>query len=1176
MRKLFSLFLALVATTSLLAYDFQSGDLYYNITSSSAPYTVEVSDVVSSITSADIPSTVTHNGTTYSVTSIGESAFEDCSSLPSVTIPNSVTSIGGHAFSGCFSLTSIGIPNSVTSIGEWAFYGCSYLTSITIPNSVTSIGDWAFSSCFSLTTPVYNAHCFAYMPTSFEGAYVIPEGIKQIAGGAFADCSSLTSITIPNSVTSIGDEAFRGCSSLTTPVYNAHCFAYMPTSFKGAYVIPEGIKQIAGRAFADCSSLTSVTIPNSVTSIGDEAFRGCSSLTSITIPNSVTSIGDFAFYDCSSLTTPVYNAHCFACLPTSFEGTYTVPDGIKQIAGGAFSDCSSLTSITIPNSVTSIGDYAFVYCSSLSSITIPNSVTSIGDRAFRDCSSLTSITISNSVTSIGNYAFYGCSSLTSITIPNSVTSIGDFAFGWCSSLTSITIPNNVTSIGNYAFGWCSSLTSITIGNSVTSIGDRAFSSCSSLTSITCEATTPPTLGSNVFYGVSTSIPVYVPCGSENIYKAAYAWKEFTNIQEPQVEYTIQVSTSNSQMGTAIVNYNSCAGNQISATANIGYHFVQWSDGNTDNPRTIVLTQDTTLTAEFAPNTYTITTVSSDTLRGTTQGDTTVNYLDIVTICANASYGYHFTQWNDANIENPRQVQVTGDATYIATFDKNTYAISLSCNEEQGSVEGVTSAEYLDTVTISATPNIGYHFVKWSDGNTDNSRTIVLTQDTTLTAEFAPNTYTITTVSSDTLRGTTQGDTTVNYLENVTISATANYGYHFSHWNDYNYDNPRQVQVTKDMTYSAYFDKNTYYITKKYNSNQGYVNGSTSGKYLDNITLTAEPNCGYHFLQWSDGNTGNPRTITLTQDTVLTAEFAQSFSGQCGDNLYWNYDTITQTISITGSGEMYNYTAATQPWLLFKEEIKEVTIANTATSIGTSAFEGCIRLGKISLGTGLKNIAANAFAGCTRLYDIYVYATYPPFAAESSFANYNVYVYIPCEYQRDYILDVVWGKFKFIECIGAESEEVPTDSVVVSPGSTDVTITWPTEEGADTYTIVIKKDGEVFCTITFNAEGQLLNIAFAPGRDGNHPAQYAEAVANGGYRFTVTGLEEGTHYTYNIDVKNTANQTINSHTGAFTTQSTTAVDNVTTNNANTQKLLRNGQLIILRDGVEYDAMGQEIQ
>jgi hypothetical protein len=342
-------------------------------------------------------------------------------------------------------------------------------------------------------------------------------------------------------------------------------------------------------------------------------------------------------------------------------------------------------------------------------------------------------------------------------------------------------------------------------------------------------------------------------------------------------------------------------------------------------------------------------------------------------------------------------------------------------------------------------------------------------------------------------------------------------------------------------------------------------------------ISATPNLGYHFVQWNDGNTENPRTLELTQDTILTAEFAQSFSGQCGDNLYWSYDEMTKITSITGSGKMYDYTADTQPWALFKEQIVEVTTTNTVTSIGTSAFEGCIRLSKISLGTGLEEIAANAFAGCTRLYDIYVYATYPPFAEESSFANYNVYVYVPCEYQRDYTLDIVWGKFKFIECLGAESEPVAPDTVIVTPGSTEVTITWPIEDGADTYTIVIKKDGEIFCTLTFNADGQLLNIAFAPSRDGdNRPAQYADQAVNG-YRFTVTGLTEATQYAYSVTTKDAANKTIATYSGEFTTKggTTTDVDNIQSPMTNCQKILRNGQLLILRDGVEYNAMGQEL-
>ena len=862
-------------------------------------------------------------------------------------------------------------------------------------------------------------------------------------------------------------------------------------------------------------------------------------------------------------------------MPTSYKGECIIPEGIKQIAGGAFLGCESLPSITIPNSVTSIGGFAFEGCSSLTSITIPNSVTSIGNYAFYNCSGLTSVVwnAKNCADFSSSSPFYDIrSQITSFTFGDSVQHIPAYMCYGMKNLTSITIPNSVISIGDRAFASCSGLTSITIPNSVISIGDWAFDYCSGLTSITSLAEIPPTLGSNAFYNVSTKIPVYV-C-SVSAYQSAKGWKDFTNIQELLVEYSIAVGVNDSIMGTAMVDYNTyCKGAQTTATPNYGFHFVQWSDGITDNPRILELTQDTILTAEFAINQYNITTTSSHAERGTTQGDTTVNNLEYTTISATANYGYHFTQWNDGNTDNPRTVQVIGDTTYIAQFDKNIYTITTYCDNQMGSVDAPDNAEYLDQVTISATANYGYHFVQWSDGITNNPRTLVLTQDTTFTAEFAPNQYSITTTSSHAERGTTQGDTTVNYLEEVTISATANYGYHFTQWNDGNTDNPRVVKVTGDKTYTAYFDKNTYSITKQYDAEQGSITGPTSGKYLDVITLTATPKTGYHFTQWSDGNTDNPRTLELTQDTILTAEFAQSYSGQCGDNLYWAYDEANKTISITGSGDMYDYTKSTQPWLLFQEQITEVTTSNTTTSIGTSAFEGCIRLGKVSLGYGMENIAANAFAECKRLYDIYVYATYPPFADESSFANYNVDLYIPCESKRDYEYDIVWGEFKYIECIGAESDETGGDDVTVTPGSNDVTITWPTEDEADTYSIVITKDGEVFCTLTFNSNGQLLNIAFAPGREGNRPAQYAEQ-ANNGYRFTVTGLDESTKYAYNLDVNDSLGKTIKSYEGEFTTQSTTALDNTHSQSpmTNVQKIFRDGQLVIIRDGKTYNAQG----
>ena len=200
------------------------------------------------------------------VVAIKHKAFNNCTWLTSITIPNSVTSIGAEAFNNCSSLEAIEIPDSVTSIGSSAFSYCSSLTSIEIPNSVISIGDWAFYNCESLT--------------SIE----IPNSVTSIGSYAFTDCTSLTSITIPNSVTSIGGFAFYNCSSLTS------------------VVIGSGVTSIGDFAFSGCSSLTSVVIGSGVTSIGEHAISFCSSLTSVVIGNGVTSIGNFAFYNCSLLT----------------------------------------------------------------------------------------------------------------------------------------------------------------------------------------------------------------------------------------------------------------------------------------------------------------------------------------------------------------------------------------------------------------------------------------------------------------------------------------------------------------------------------------------------------------------------------------------------------------------------------------------------------------------------------------------------------------------------------------------------------------------------------------------------------------------------------------------------------------------------------------------------------
>lgn len=520
-----------------------------------------------------------------SVKTIGMAAFEYCSSLADIILPEGVTTIARSAFWGCSSLSRIDLPEGVTTIGHSAFYGCEKLSSVKLPNSLTTIEGFAFSGCNGLTitipdnvesmsmltfsdctglditipgrflTKIENpigSDCKDVRVTIAEGTTVIeeyafqkrpgivsvtiPESVTSIGHAAFWQCSGLTDIIIPSSVTEIGDDAFSECTNLTN------------------VTLPDGLTSIGEGVFIDCKELVSVVIPNSVKSIGTEAFNGCSALKSIVLPEGMTLIKKWTFADCSSLV------------------DVTLPSTMTTLEYGAFENCTSLRSVTIPNSVNTV-DAPFYGCSSLSDIkvpdylyetsifsgtgitdiTVPEGTTVVGSFAdctklvsitfpegikaltdFSGCSSLRAIDIPDGVSVIGPGLFEHCTKLTKVTIPNSVVSLGWFAFHECSSLTRIVIPNHVATISEFAFADCSLLTNVTLGSGVTSIEGSAFHN-TPIRQLRCYAVVPPKLPGVVNGSFSADLikgaTLYVPAGTGMAY-AESDWKiYFENIVE---------------------------------------------------------------------------------------------------------------------------------------------------------------------------------------------------------------------------------------------------------------------------------------------------------------------------------------------------------------------------------------------------------------------------------------------------------------------------------------------------------------------------------------------------------------------------------------------------------------------------------------------------------------------
>ncbi len=992
-----------------------------------------------------------------SVHNISAYAFYECDSLKSVNI--SCGAIELSAFNGCENLTSVTLGDKVTSIGHLAFASTS-ITSLQLPNSLVDIGYNAFQYCQALASVDWGnglKHIGneAFTESGVAGDIIFPSSLISIGEMAFYNCNKITSVVIPDNVLSIGESAFYTCSKLTSVNIGngltnieggvfGECFKLTNVT------IGTGITSIGEYAFYG-AALTSVTIPNNVISIEREAFSTCTNLTTVTMSENILNIGKGVFAECSNLQYNTYNKgrylgnsnNKYQALLQVTDTTITslsVPNQTTAIADDVYIQCTripykqydnalylgttqnpymrlvkavnkEITSCNIHEDTKIIADTAFRACSYLKSITIPNNVVSIEESAFQDCDSLISVILNNNLLSIGYKAFNNCSSLTSIHIPDNVTNIYDRTFYSCDKLSSIHFGKSVREIGASAFRDCA-ITKINIPDNIKIIREEAFYRCNSIISITVDAVQPPLAVDKSCFSTNIyeTAKLIVPCGmTENYRTSNQCWKYFADIRG-NLDYNVSISTNDVEGGKVeILQKPSCDNNGVAiiqAIPNDDYKFSQWSDGNTDNPRTFKVTQDTTLTPIFVKDSiiiisYTVTTNTNNPDYGTVTGGGVYQPDTTILVTAVPNNGYQFLYWEDSSVENPRSITVTQDTVLTATFGETDKVTILTNTNpiEGGTIMGAGTYELNTEVTLTAKANGGYAFVDWSDGNTDNPRTIITAENMMLTANFTEKHYEYVdlglpsgllwatcNVGAETPEETGDyfawGETepkeiynwstykwcdgTYNsltkycsdsyygkdgFVDNKTVldpeddAATVNWG---KNWRTPTYEEYKELldnctctwtysygmpgyeliasngnsiflPQVKSLSTSNYYqdycwtatnlggDASAVYLHEyngeylitismyrskglpvravtesvKYTINaissdttQGTVIGSGIYPMNREMTLKAVPKSGYKFTSWSDGNTDNPRTITVTEDITLTASFME--------------------------------------------------------------------------------------------------------------------------------------------------------------------------------------------------------------------------------------------------------------------------------------------------------------
>ncbi len=438
---------------------------------------------------------------------IGESAFQNCSALTAVSIPSGVTVLPDRAFYSCSSLASVTLPEALESIGESAFQSCSTLPAIHIPDSVKSIGKSAFMSCSALASvtglggvETVGANAF-YIPTSdapFLDLY-LPENCIAGQNTIYSGKSRLhapVGSPLAMSAMSFYDDVSKSQMKYETVSGNKRLTLVKTDTDQTAVVIPEGVQYISSSAFRACPSMTSLTLPQSLVSISSDAFSGCTGLAEVTLPDHITSFGYSAFPFNTVIHANLQSQTARTVSPSRpilqdglFYAWFTKGDASRLCLVGAAEGISEVSPAAGTEWIAASSmEYIEAYHlglqenAALKKADLPDSVIGMDSYAFDGCTGLEEVSLPGSLSSVPPYAFRGCTALTALSLPDNITEIGNYAFYKCSSLKSISLGAALETIGNDAFAACSALETVSMSGSLISIGDYAFADCVALKS----------------------------------------------------------------------------------------------------------------------------------------------------------------------------------------------------------------------------------------------------------------------------------------------------------------------------------------------------------------------------------------------------------------------------------------------------------------------------------------------------------------------------------------------------------------------------------------------------------------------------------------------------------------------------------------------------------------------